>query len=171
VHAREAAVTEEEFAALVDRWYGSTVRLAQLLAHDEATARRAARDAWLAAIRDDGEVTYLAVLRATVKSAAVHVAARAAEPVVDPTRFEAEGHRWAGWWTDAGTPQERERTAADDAITRALAGLDPASAAIVALRDIEGLSPQEVERVLDVTPADQRGFLAWGRALVWEALG
>jgi DNA-directed RNA polymerase specialized sigma24 family protein len=171
VDVRGAAVTEEAFAALVDRWYGSTVRLARLLARDEETARRAARGAWLAAIRDNGELTHLAVLRAAVESTAAQIAARAAEPVVDPARFELKGHRWAGWWTDEGTPQKREGTAADDEVTRALAGLDPVSAAIVALRDVERLNPQEVERVLDVTPADQRGFLARGRALVWEALG
>ena len=52
----------------------------------------------------------------------------------------------------------------------ALSELDPASAAIVTLRDVEGLSPQDVERVLDVTPSDQRELLARGRARVWEAL-
>jgi DNA-directed RNA polymerase specialized sigma24 family protein len=171
VEARGAAVTEEAFAALVDRWYGSTVRLARLLARDEATARRAARDAWLTVIADRDEVTHLGVLRATVESAAVHVAARAVEPVVDPERFEADGHRWAGWWTEAGTPQEREGTPADREVTRALAALEPASAVVVALRDVERLSPEEVQRVLDITPTDQRGFLAQGRAHVWEALG
>jgi DNA-directed RNA polymerase specialized sigma24 family protein len=170
VEAR-AALTEEAFAALVDRWYGSTVRLARLLTRDDATARRVARDAWLAAIRDGGELTHLAVLRATVEGAAVQVAARDAEPVVDPARFEAEGSRWAGWWTDDGTPEARDRTASDDELMLSLAGLDPVSAVIVALRDVEQLSPQEVERVLGVTPADQRGFLGRGRALVCEALG
>jgi len=171
VEARGAAVTEKAFAALVDRWYGSTVRLARLLARDDATARRAARDAWLSVIADGDQVTHLAVLRATVESAAVHVAARGPEPVVAAERFEVDGHRWAGWWTEAGTPQERERTPADDEVTRALAELDPASAVVVALRDVERLSPGEVQRVLDITPADQRGFLAQGRARVWEALG
>ena len=171
MEVRKAAMPEEAFVGLVDRWYGSTVRLARLLTRDEETARRAALDAWLAAIRDGSEFTHLAVLRAAVESAAAHVASRAAGPVVDPARFEAEGHRWAGWWTDAGTPRERAHKAADAEVTRALAGLDPASAAIVALRDVERLSPQDVERVLDVTPADQRAYLARGRALVWEALG
>jgi DNA-directed RNA polymerase specialized sigma24 family protein len=171
VEARGAAVTEQAFAALVDRWYGSTVRLARLLARDDETARRAARDAWLAVIADGDEVTHLAVLRATVESAAVQVAARAAEPAVDPERFEADGHRWAGWWTEAGTPQEREETPGEGEVVRALGELDPASAVVVALRDVERLSPEEVERVLDITPADQRGFLAQGRARVWEALG
>jgi DNA-directed RNA polymerase specialized sigma24 family protein len=171
VEASGAGVTEEAFAALVDRWYASTVRLARLLARDDATARRAARDAWLRVIADGDEVTHLAVLRATVESAAVHVAARAAEPVVDPERFEADGHRWAGWWTDAGTPQDRGGAATDHEVTRVLAGLDPASAVVVTLRDVERLSPEEVQRVLDITPSDQRGFLAQGRAQVWEALG
>ena len=110
--------------APVDRWYGSTVRLAWLLARDETTARRAAREAWLAVIAED-EVTPVAVLRATVERAGQHIAARAVEAVVDLERFEAADHRWAGWWTDAGAPQERERTAADLEVARALAGLDP----------------------------------------------
>ena len=171
MEARGAVVTEEAFGALVDRWYGSTVRLARLLARDEATARRAAREAWLSVIAEEEALTHVAVLRATVETALVQTATRAAEPAVNPERFEADGHRWAGWWTEAGAPQDRESSPADEEVRRALAGLDPASAAVVALRDVERLSPEEVERVLDIAPADQRGFLAQGRAQVWEALG
>ena len=171
MEARGAVVTEEAFRTLVDRWYGSTVRLARLLARDETIARRAARDAWLSVIAEDDEVTYVAVLRATVESTLVQMTTRAADAVVDPDRFEADDHRWAGWWTEAGTPQEREGSLTDEDVQRALARLDPASAAVVALRDVERLSPEEVERVLDIAPDDQRGFLAQGRAQVSEALG
>jgi DNA-directed RNA polymerase specialized sigma24 family protein len=151
VEARAAALTEEAFGALVDRWYGSTVRLARLLAPDQATAQQASREAWLAAIERpaelDGGLAHLVVLRATIESLAARVDAGASEreAAVDPQRFEAEGHRWAGWWTDAGAPQERERNASDEALVRALAELDPATAAIVTLRDVERLSPHEVE--------------------------
>ena len=50
-------------------------------------------------------------------------------------------------------------------------GLDPALAAIVVLRDVERLSPEDVQLVLDLQPADQHELLAYGRARVWEALG
>ena len=174
MEARAAAVTEDEFAALVDRWYGSTVRFARLLAPDETTARRAARDAWLAVIEQlpalQSETTHLVLLRATLESLAARVTAGEPEPTVDAQRFEAEGHRWAGWWTDSGTPQQREHSAPDDELTRALGELDPATAVVVTLRDVEGLSAGEVELVLELTPSDQRRLLTKGRASLWTAL-
>jgi DNA-directed RNA polymerase specialized sigma24 family protein len=173
VHTSGAAVGEEAFLALVDRWYGSSVRLARLLGADEITARAGTHDAWLATIDHLGELDvppHLVVLRATVESLATRFEAGETEPTLDPERFEARGDRWEGWWRDDRTPTSWERSPADDALERALASLDPASAVVVALRDVEGLAPEEVEVVVELTPADQQALLHRGRAAVWEAL-
>jgi RNA polymerase sigma-70 factor (ECF subfamily) len=176
VEAPATAVTEEAFEALVDRWYGSTVRVARLLGPDDATARRATYDAWLAVIDrlpefDGDEPLHLVVLRATIESLAARVAAGDAIPAYDQECFEVEGHRWAGWWRDESAPQEWTRRPADEALTRALSELDAAIAVVVTLRDVEEVPADEVERVLELTPADQRVLLHRGRAAVWKALG
>jgi RNA polymerase sigma-70 factor (ECF subfamily) len=165
---------DDRFESFVDRWYGSTVRFARLLAGDEATARRTAHDAWLSVIGrlrdlDDAAPLHLVVLRATLEAIA-SPAARAPDGAVTPDAFEAEGHRWAGWWRDDTSPEDWEQPPADDALTRAMDALDPATAAVVTLRDVEELSADEVEAVLELTPSDQRALLNQGRAAVWETL-
>ena len=166
---------DEAFSPFVERWYGSTVRLARLLSGDDETARRAARDAWLSVIGRLGELDgsaplHLVVLRATLETLAAGPPAVAVNAPFDPDVFEVEGHRWAGWWRDDTSPEEWARPPADEALAGALAGLDPATAAVVTLRDVEQLSANEVEAVLELTPADQRALLHQGRAGVWKAL-
>jgi DNA-directed RNA polymerase specialized sigma24 family protein len=166
---------DEAFGAFVDRWYGSTVRLARLLSGDETAARRAASGAWLSVIGtlrglDDAAPLHVLVLRATVEALATPPAAGAAGAAFAPDTFEAEGHRWAGWWRDETSPEEWERSPADEELAEALAGLDPATAAVVTLRDVEELSADEVEAVLELTPEDQRALLQHGRAAVLAAL-
>jgi RNA polymerase sigma-70 factor, ECF subfamily len=175
VDVHEVARTEGAFASFVDRWYGSSLRLARMLARDEQTARRATLDAWLAVVAHlselDGEAPlHVPVLRATIESLAARVTADDPPAAYDSESFEAEGHRWAGWWRDDATPTDWERSPADEAIVRALADLDPAAGAVVLLRDVACLPAADVEQVLDLTPADQRTLLHAGRAAIWEAL-
>jgi len=166
---------EEAFAALVDRWYGSSVRLARLLASDETTAHGAAREAWLLLITRLSELPeeappHLVALRATIETLAAKLAAGDARPAYDPAGFEDEGTRWAGWWRDDGAPEAWQEQPADEELSRALAELEPATAAVVVLRDVEGLAPDEVELVLELTPSDQRTLLHRGRAALWKAV-
>jgi DNA-directed RNA polymerase specialized sigma24 family protein len=182
VDARDAGTVAELreggdgwFESFVDRWYGSTVRFARPLAGDDATARRAARDAWLSVIGrlrdlDDALPLHLVVLRATLEALAARPAADASGAAVAPDAFEAEGHRWAGWWRDDTSPEDWEQPPADKALARALDALDPATAAVVTLRDVEELSAEDVEAVLELTPSDQRALLNRGRASVWQTL-
>jgi RNA polymerase sigma-70 factor, ECF subfamily len=169
VDVHEAARSEEAFTEFVDRWYGSTLRLAQLLAGDGETAGRATLDAWLEMVArlpelDDEAPLHVYVLQATLESLAARITTRDEPPAYDPDSFEAEGHRWAGWWRDDRSPMDWEHPPADSALTRALA------ATILVLRDVEGLPAADVEQVLDLTPADQLTLLHAGRAAIWKAL-
>ncbi len=167
---------EEAFAALVDRWYGSSVRLARLLGSDEAAAHRAAREAWLLLVARLEELPedsppHLVALRATIETLAAKLAAGDGSPAFDPDGFEAEDTRWAGWWRDDRTPQQWQQQPADEALEQALTELEPAVAAVVVLRDVEKLTAEDVELVLELTPSDQRDLLHRGRASLWKALG
>ena len=171
----EAARTEEAFARFVDRWYGSTLRLARLLASNEETARHATLGAWLEVVArlpelGDERPMHVYVLRATIESLAARITAGDGPAAYDRESFEAEEHRWAGWWRDDHLPTDWEHPPADAALTDALAKLDPATAAILILRDVERLPAADVEHVLDLTPADQRALLHAGRAAIWQAL-
>ena len=173
--AHEAAGTEEAFTSFVDRWYGSTLRLAQLLASNDETARRATLDAWLEVVARLPELgnerpMHVHVLRATLENLAARITADDEPAAYDQDSFEAEGHRWAGWWRDDRIPTDWEHAPADGALSRALAEVHPAAASILILRDVERLPAADVEQVLDLTAADQRTLLHAGRAAIWRAL-
>lgn len=160
---------------MVDRWYGSSVRLARLLGADDATAHRAAQEGWLLVITelselDGDEPLNLAVLRATIENVAARLSPGDAGPAFDADSFEAEGHRWEGWWRDASAPKEWEGSPEDEALARALGELDPGVAAVVLLRDVEGLGAEEVERVTGLEAADQRRLLHHGRLAIVKAI-
>lgn len=160
---------------MVDRWYGSSVRLARLLGADDVTAHRAAQDGWLGVITglpelDGDEPLHLAVLRSTIENLAARLSAGDVGPGVGADSFEEEGHRWAGWWRDESTPKEWEGSPADEALASALGELDPAAAAVVLLHDVERLDAKEVEHVIGLAPADQRRLLHCGRLAIAKAI-
>jgi DNA-directed RNA polymerase specialized sigma24 family protein len=166
---------EHVLADAVDRWYGSSVRLARALGADEATAHRAAHEGWLSVldrlpVLDAEKPLHVAALRATVEELATKLAAGDPGPAVGPDSFEEEGHRWAGWWRDEKTPKAWERPPSDEALERALASLDPATAAVIVLRDVDGLGADEIAEISDLTPEDQRVLLQQGRHAIVAAL-
>jgi DNA-directed RNA polymerase specialized sigma24 family protein len=164
------------FAGLVDRWYGPMVRLARVLAHDGELARRAAHDAWLLTIQElpalgRDEPVYRTLLGATLASAAARVEAGEAQPAVDPARFEPEDSRWSGWWLDAEMPRAWSADPGDDLLLGALERLPSAVAAVVLLRDVERLTPEDVEAIVGFAADEQRALLHQGRMGLWRALG
>jgi RNA polymerase sigma-70 factor (ECF subfamily) len=161
------------FAALVDRWYGSTVRLARTLARDEDTARRAAVGAWIRTVNRSEETgpAHVAVIRATIEEVASHLEAGDREAAVDPARFEPAGDRWGGWWREEGAPGTEWRIRpGGEALTGALRQLAAGPAAVVLLRDVERLPPAEVEAALGFDPDAQRALLHEGRSALRRTL-
>jgi RNA polymerase sigma-70 factor (ECF subfamily) len=88
---------------------------------------------------------------------------------VDPDRFQKDDDAWPGHWATPPRPwQKPERRLlsleARDHLKSALAQLPDRQRLIVALRDVEGHSAEEVCAVLGLSPENQRVLLHRGRA-------
>ena len=98
------------------------------------------------------------------------------EPAVDPDRFlAARDGRLGGWGLPPGSwaPIPDERLLADETLERvheAIAELPPAQRAVIALRDVEGLSSAETRAALDLSEGNQRVLLHRARSKVRAAL-
>jgi RNA polymerase sigma-70 factor, ECF subfamily len=184
---------ESAFAALVDRYHASLVRLARMYVRDPAVAEEVAQETWLAVLggidRFEGRSSLKTWLfriltnraktrgereRRTVPFSAVSDASD--EPAVDPDRFQTEADRYPGGWKDFPQPWEgdpEERLLAGEAralILHAIEELPPNQRAVITLRDIEGFSSDEARNVLDVSETNQRVLLHRARSKVRRAL-
>jgi RNA polymerase sigma-70 factor (ECF subfamily) len=92
-------------------------------------------------------------------------------PTVDPSRFTSEG-AWtsapADWRNDPEASLESEE--ALRIVREAIDRLPERQRIVITLRDLEGLSSNEVRNVLDVSETNQRVLLHRARAKVRQAL-
>jgi RNA polymerase sigma-70 factor (ECF subfamily) len=91
------------------------------------------------------------------------------EPAMGADRFQKDDETWPGHWATPPRPwQKPERRLmsleAREHLRQALAELPERQRVIVGLRDVEGLSAEDVCRVLDVSPENQRVLLHRGRS-------
>jgi RNA polymerase sigma-70 factor, ECF subfamily len=90
--------------------------------------------------------------------------------------FAANHPRWASTWTTINTrwealPEDALTTQeAEAAIKEKVRSLPPSQAAVITLRDLEGLSSDEVCSLLGVSPANQRVLLHRARLTIRRAL-
>jgi DNA-directed RNA polymerase specialized sigma24 family protein len=169
--ATDAALRGADAAALgqlIDEHYGAMHRFARLVGRDAESSRATVRAAWLAALkRPDAQPSRVCVrawlLQLVLQEIAPPDPPAEAEPVASPDDFEDPHGRWAGWWKDelpATTWSDAERL--DDALAALPAGLT----AILILRDVEQLAPDEVQLVLGYPPDLQLRLLQSARAAV-----
>ena len=97
------------------------------------------------------------------------------EPAVDPDRFQKDDQAWPGHWATPPRPwQTPERRLlsleARERLKGAMAELPEGQRVIVGLRDIEGLSGEEVCDLLGLSPENQRVLLHRGRSRLRAAL-
>jgi RNA polymerase sigma-70 factor (ECF subfamily) len=93
-------------------------------------------------------------------------------PTVDPLRFRGPEDPWTGGWTVDGLPRRWEPPPEDAAMAAEVrrelgAALDELPArqrTVVELRDVHGLTSDEVCERLGVSPGNQRILLHRGRA-------
>lgn len=161
------------FEVALDRWYPATLRLARSIVRNEQAAHDLVRDAWHSAVTrlpelDPGADLAALMLKETVQAAAFRLDLPTEQPAVPADRFEPESSRWAGWWTT--TPQPLGSWGQQQRLVDALSNLAPAPAAVVALRDLEGLSASQVESVLGFPPDAQQALLHVARIAFWRAL-
>ena len=166
---------EGAFVALVERYHAPLLRLAQAYVPSRAVAEEVVQDTWLGVMRGierfEGRSSFKTWLFRILVNRARTTGERerrvAAEPSVDPSRFDT-----AGAWTEPPAPwtdavEERLTAVATVArIRQALEELPPGPRQVVMLRDVDGLSSNEVCEVLSISEGNQRVLLHRGRSRI-----
>jgi RNA polymerase sigma-70 factor (ECF subfamily) len=174
---RLRAGDEQAFVILVRRHHAAMVRLASSFVPSMAVAEEVVQDTWVGVLRGIGGFEGGSSLRTWLFRILVNrartagarerrsVAVGDAGPAVDAARFDETGH-----WL---SPPERWVEEADDRlvavkmadrIRSAIEGLPARQREVVTLRDVEGLSSEEVCSVLDISEGNQRVLLHRGRS-------
>ena len=179
---------EQAFATLVRRHHASLKRVARAYVSTDAVAEEVAQDTWLAVIAGIDRFQE----RASFKTWLFHILANKAktrgkrerrivpfaslaragdEPAVSPDRFQGEGDAWPDHWATPPRPWEDperrlQSLEARDLLRAAIGELPDTQRAVLTLRDVEGLEAEEVCRLLDLSPGNQRVILHRARARV-----
>jgi RNA polymerase sigma-70 factor, ECF subfamily len=174
---------EQAFVTLVGRYHGSLTRLARSFVSSAAVAEEVVQDTWLAVIcgisRFEGRSSLKTWLFRILVNRARTTGARESRsiaigepgPAVDASRFDEAG-RWAQppeHWADDADDRVRAAMLADR-IRSALGDLPARQRQVVVLRDVEGLSSEEVCSVLKISMSNQRVLLHRGRSRLRQAL-
>jgi RNA polymerase sigma-70 factor, ECF subfamily len=169
------------------------LRVAQMFAPTRAVAEEVVQEAWVGVLkgidRFEGRsslktwifriVSNIAKTRGVREARSVPFSALADDQddaAVAQERFLGHGERFPGHWAVppsswAGVPEARLLSAETmDVIRRELGRLPPTQRAVLELRDIEGLSAEEVCNALDLTETNGRVLLHRARAKVRAAL-
>jgi len=181
--ARLRAGDEQAFVALVTRHHAAMLRLAGSFVSSTAVAEEVVQDTWVGVLRGiDGfaerssfRTWLLRILVNRAKSTGVRerrsVAVGDAGPVVDGSRFDASG-AWMSppqhWIEDSDDRMHAQALAGH--IKKTLGELPARQREVVVLRDVDGLSSDEVCQVLEISDANQRVLLHRGRSHLRQAL-
>jgi RNA polymerase sigma-70 factor, ECF subfamily len=182
--------SEIAFRSLVERHTPALLRVARALVRDRAVAEDVVQQTWVAVLESvDGfesrstVKTWLCGICVNTARARIRQERRtipmsslpqesdaAGPPAVDPSRFYPPDSHWAGHWfafpkTWPDTPEESAWTA--ELKTRLLTAIDAlpeAQRQVLVLRDVEGLSGEEVCNVLGLSDTNQRVLLHRARS-------
>ena len=165
---------EAAFCEIVRRYQDRMLRLAESTVGSRAVAQEVTQDTWLAVLRGvdrfEGRSTFKTwlfnILMNRARSAA-HKETRAGRPddTIGDERFDNNG-AWANPpepWSD----RVDDRLIANDLAVRVrglLARLPEQQRAVLTLRDVEGLSSEDVAKMLGLSDGNQRVLLHRGRA-------
>jgi RNA polymerase sigma-70 factor (ECF subfamily) len=187
---RLRAGDQAAFSELVRRHGGALLRLARTFVKDRSVAEEVVQDAWLAALDGlegfEGRSSLRTWLFSILANKARNRAVREGRsvpwsalgghgedvPVVDPGRFQADGH-WKeppGRWAEEDPERLALGAETRAAIERAIAALPETQRAVVTLRDVEGLEADEICNLLGLTLTNQRVLLHRARTRLRRAL-
>ena len=184
---------ELAFRTLVERYSSTMLHVARLHVRDRQAAEEVVQETWLAVVRGLGRFEE----RSTLKTWLFRILVNRAKtrgvrenrsipfasvgggldpeqdegPTVDPSRFTSEG-AWTSappdWHDDPELSLESDEALriAREAIDR----LPERQKIVITLRDLEGLSSDEVRNVLDLSESNQRVLLHRARTKVRQAL-
>ena len=182
---------EAAFAALVGRYGGAMLRVAQLYVRSRAIAEEVVQDAWIGVLQGSARFEGRSSLKTWIFRIVANRAKTRAlkegrsvpfsdlgpdEPSVEPERFRGPEDRYPGHWTThpsswAGVPEERLLASETLALVEdAIAELPPAQAVVIRMRDVEGFDAAEVCDALDISESNQRVLLHRARSKVRRAL-
>jgi RNA polymerase sigma-70 factor (ECF subfamily) len=180
---RLKAGDEEAFMVLVERHQATMTRLARSFVRTPELVEEVVQDTWLGALRgvehfagrSSLRTWLLTILVNRARSSGVReqrsVAIGDAGPAVDAARFDASG-RWMSpprHWVE----ESEERLLAESLaphIWAAVDGLPDRQREVLVLRDVDGLTSDEVCDVLDISEGNQRVLLHRGRSRLRTAL-
>ena len=194
--ARLRAGDEAAFREIVAEYGGRLSRLARSFSRNDAVIEEAVQETWMAVIRGIHGFEGRAPLRTWIFGILVNQARRLAVREYRQAQLAAGGNIAAGahdaaedgearepgmggngMWVEAPAPwgMENPESAMLSAetlrvIESALAELPEAQRQVVVLRDVEGLSPEEICNILEISDTNQRVLLHRGRARVRQAL-
>jgi RNA polymerase sigma-70 factor (ECF subfamily) len=174
---------ESAFSELVRRYHPTLVKVARYYVGSAASAEDVAQDTWIAVIkgiekfeRRSSFKTWL--LRICANRARTSGVKEHRSVPVDPNESgpSVSAHRFdqGGFWSDPPVPftdavdARLDNAALLDAVRDAIDTLGEPQQAVVTLRDVEGLSTQEVATLLGLSEANVRVILHRGRARVRE---
>ena len=182
------------FAALIDAWSPGMLRTARAYVADDHTAQDVVQEAWLAMLRGIDGFQERSSLRTWAYRILINCAktrgvrdARSIPlsslaptpedygPTVDPERLHGFLFLYRGHWSrkPADWPSVEDEALAAElrrVLAAGLAALPARQRLVVALRDVDGYTSDEVCGLLDITAANQRVLLHRGRAALRAVL-
>jgi RNA polymerase sigma-70 factor (ECF subfamily) len=184
---------ERTFRELFARTYPMLKRVARSYVASDAVAEEIVQDTWMAVVtgidRFEGRSALgtwiFSILTNQAKTHSVREKRAlplssvgpgdAAEPAVDPDRFQTDDDAWPGHWATPPRPwQKPERRLlsleARERLKAALTQLPDRQRLIVALRDVDGHSAEEVCELLGLSQENQRVLLHRGRSRLRKVL-
>jgi RNA polymerase sigma-70 factor, ECF subfamily len=184
---------EAAFAALMRLYGAGMLRVAQMHVSSRSVAEEVVQEAWLAVLkgidrfegRSSLKTWIFRIVANTAKTRGVResrstpfssLAGEEGDATVPADRFLGSGERFPGHWAVrpaswAAVPDERLlATETMEVIRREIERLPPSQRAVLTLRDLEGLSADEVCNALDLTETNGRVLLHRARAKVRAAL-
>ncbi len=184
---RLRAGDEDAFRTLVDRHDRALRRVARTFVRTSSAADEVVQETWLAVVRGLSNFEGRSSLRTWIFRILVNRArtyavrdARSVPfsaldsddgPTVEPAAFGADG-RWTSAPIRLDSDPETGLLAAElrQQLLQAVDALSPAQRAVITLRDLVGVPPEEVCQLLDITEVNQRVLLHRARAHVRATL-
>ncbi len=174
---------ESSFTELVRRYHLTLVKVARYYVASAASAEDVAQDTWIAVIKGiesfEGRSSFKTWLLRICANRARTFGVREHRSIpVDPNESgpSVAAHRFdqGGMWSEPPVPftdaidSRLDNAALLHAVRDAIEALGEPQQAVVTLRDVEGLSTQEVATLLGLSEANVRVILHRGRARVRE---
>jgi RNA polymerase sigma-70 factor (ECF subfamily) len=172
---------ERAFAELVTRHTPGLLRVARAHVRDAGAAEDVVQETWLALLRGVDRFEQRSSLKTWLyrvalnraRSRGLRDARTAPNATVDPSRFRADDDpEWPGHWAVPPQPWQRDpqvQLQSAELLERlrvAINDLPARQREVVVLRDVQGLSTDEVAQVLELTTGNVRVLLHRGRATV-----